>query len=159
MFGTKIIAIVLSILIEFANNPLLITEVLAENRSEVVIEGEYAELKAEVFDLVNQYRIEEGLNVLEWERGMELAATVRAKEAQEFFSHTRPDGTMYWTVNSSLVYGENLSRGYNTSESIVNAWMQSESHRDNILYPEFRTVCLGVYVEDGYMTTSLLFGY
>ena len=64
------------------------------------------------FDIVNAKRQEAGLSALTWNSGLEQASSVRAVEASQSFSHTRPDGSDWWTVNSNLMYGENLAKGY-----------------------------------------------
>ena len=46
--------------------------------------------------------------------------------------------------------GENIAMGYATAQSVVNAWMVSESHRNNILSGNYTTMGIG-YV-DGYWT-------
>ena len=51
------------------------------------------------------------------------------------------------------VAGENLAMGFRTSEGVVNAWMNSPTHRANILNSEFQEIGVGVvkgaYTEDG----------
>lgn len=75
------------------------------------------------FLLLNEIRRENGLNVLTWNDDLGPAALIRAQEATILWSHTRPDGTDWYTVNPDLVYGENLANGYTTAENVVNAWM------------------------------------
>jgi len=64
---------------------------------------------------VNAMRTAQGLNALTWNGGLETAAQIRAQELPSAFSHTRPDGSEWWTVNGNLCYGENLARGFNSS--------------------------------------------
>ena len=89
------------------------------------------------FDLVNAKRKEAGLGALTWNSGLEQASAVRAVEASQSFSHTRPDGSDWWTVNSNLMYGENLAKGYATAQEAVTAWMNSPTHKANIMDREF----------------------
>ena len=70
---------------------------------------------------------------------------VRAAECEKSFSHTRPDGTEWWTVDSSLMYGENLASGYYDADSVVSAWMTSPGHKANILNAGYATVGIAVY--------------
>ena len=99
---------------------------------------------------INKIRIEHGLSALQWTTPLNVAAMIRAKECSIKWSHTRPNGQDFWTVDSKCVYGENLAFGYDTADEVVSAWMASPSHKDNILYPEFRTIALAVYkAEDG----------
>ncbi len=111
------------------------------------------------FDLINSHRSEMGLSTLRWNNGLEQAAAVRAVEASEVWSHTRPDGSQYYTVNEGLVYGENLARNYTTAQSAFDAWMDSPTHRDNIEFPDFETAAIAVHIDGGTWYWANEFGY
>lgn len=96
-------------------------------------------------DLVNQQRAAAGLGALVWDSDLELAAAVRAGEIVQVFSHTRPDGTDWWTVNEAIMHGENLAYGYNSAQEVVTAWMNSPTHAANILYPSFTKCAIAIY--------------
>lgn len=98
------------------------------------------------FDLVNAKRQEAGLGALTWNSGLEQASAVRAVEASQFFSHTRPDGSDWWTVNSNLMYGENLAKGYASAEEAVTAWMNSPTHKANIMDTEFTSGAIAIHI-------------
>lgn len=62
-----------------------------------------------------------------------------------YFSHEGPDGTMAWNwmekVNYAYSYaGENLAVNFFDARDVVNAWMNSPTHRDNILSSHFTEV-------------------
>ena len=111
------------------------------------------------FDQVNAQRLAAGLGALSWSSGIEQAAAVRAVECSQVWSHNRPDGTEYWTVNSNLVYGENLAKGYSSASEAVTAWMNSYSHKDNILFPGFKTGAIAIHVTNGQWYWANEFGY
>lgn len=98
------------------------------------------------FDLVNAKRQEAGLGALTWNSGLEQASAVRAVEASQSFSHTRPDGSDWWTVNSNLMYGENLAKGYATADEAVTAWMNSPTHKANIMDTEFTSGAIAIHI-------------
>ena len=98
------------------------------------------------FDIVNAKRQEAGLSALTWNSGLEQASSVRAVEASQSFSHTRPDGSDWWTVNSNLMYGENLAKGYASADSAVTAWMNSPTHKANIMDAEFTSGAIAIHV-------------
>ena len=78
------------------------------------------------------------------------AATQRAKEAVVKRSHTRPDGTRYETAVTTApnpYIGENLAGGSYTAATVVNDWLNSAGHRENILDPEFHYIGVGYYVD------------
>lgn len=105
--------------------------------------------EAEVIAKVNDIRVANGLNALRYDASLEATADVRANELNVRFSHTRPDGSDWYTVNPDLMYGENLADGYNTADAVVNAWMASPEHKANILKPDFTTVAVSSVVKNG----------
>ena len=90
----------------------------------------------EAFAEANARRVENGLHELVWDEELYRAAEIRATELATNFSHTRPDGTEWKTV-SNVVNGENIAEGYAKASSVVQAWMDSTGHRENILRSEF----------------------
>jgi uncharacterized protein YkwD len=124
--------------------------------------AEASELRAmavSAFDQCNVLRQDRGLEVLEWDDSLELCAAVRASETATSFSHTRPNGNPWWTVNSDLMWGENLAKGFSTSESAVYAWMDSPTHAANILDSGFNTMSIAVYRVNGVLYFAQEFGY
>lgn len=113
----------------------------------------------EVFRKVNEIRREAGQTELIWSDELADAAGIRAKEIYRTFSHTRPDGSEWWSVNEELVYGENLARGYQSADSVMKAWLASAEHKDNILYPDFQSIGIAVYKVDGKWYWVQEFGY
>ena len=105
--------------------------------------------EAEVIAKVNEIRVANGLNALRYDASLEATAAVRANELTVRFSHTRPDGSDWYTVNPDLMYGENLAVGYTTADAVVNAWMASPEHKANILKPDFTTVAVSSVVKNG----------
>lgn len=110
----------------------------------------YACTEDELLTFINNERISAGLAPLSADKELAEAARVRAKECSEKFSHTRPDGTDYYTV-SDAVYGENLAvaEDYNTLEEVVKAWMASPSHRANVLYAKSTKTGFSTYEING----------
>ena len=98
--------------------------------------------------LVNEERTSAGLKALKWDQNLETVSHIRAKECSQSFSHTRPSGKQWYTVNSKIQGGENLAFGFDTAEDAVTAWMNSPTHRDNILYGEFTKVAISIYQDD-----------
>ena len=69
--------------------------------------------------------------------------------AKGYWAHFAPDGTSPWSFFLSFGYkyryaGENLARDFQDAPSAVNAWMNSPSHRENILNPNYRDIGIGV---------------
>lgn len=109
--------------------------------------------------LLNAKRAENGLAALTWSNGLESCAMVRAQEAASKFSHTRPNGKDWYTVNSELMWGENLAKGYDSAQSVVDAWMASSTHAANILAGDFTTCSIAIYETKGKLYFAQEFGY
>ena len=102
-----------------------------------------------VFRLVNEAREAEGLAPLTLDDKLCEAAQIRAKELNELYSHTRPDGRDADSVlddnNISWVsMGENIA-GVNMTEDLMPGWMSSDGHRRNILNPKATEVGIAKY--------------
>ena len=124
-----------------------------------VIEDELAE---EIYNLVNEERSKKGLSSLAYNFKLQKAADLRAKEASEKFSHTRPNGTSCYTVfpEDYSVAGENLimsDKQIATGHVLMNTWMDSQGHRDNILKDDYTSIAIGIYEKDGIVYASQLF--
>jgi len=125
--------------------------------------GDTTALRSEAlraYNLVNETRANEGVDPLTWDQGLESTSSVRAEECSSSFSHTRPNGSPWYTVDSQIMGGENLAFGFNDAGSAVDAWMDSPTHRDNVLYPDFTKIAISVYVsDDGTYYWAQEFGY
>ena len=102
-----------------------------------------------VFNMMNQTRAAQGLATLAWSEPLTDAARVRAQECRSSFSHTRPDGSAFWTVDSNVQYGENLAKLYSSADSVYTAWMNSPTHKANIMDGGYKTVGIAVFQDDG----------
>jgi len=98
----------------------------------------------EVLKLVNEERKKVGIAPLEMDRELLSAAKTRAKELETRFSHTRPDGSSCYSV-SPKVRGENIAYGQQTPQKVMDSWMNSPSHRENILNPKFKSIGIGYH--------------
>lgn len=104
----------------------------------------------QLVDLVNAERAKAGLSPLTINTKVQAAAMVRAKECEQRFSHTRPNGTSFATAlkEQKVSYrsaGENIAWGQHSPEEVMKAWMNSSGHRANIMNPNFTTIGVGYY--------------
>lgn len=114
----------------------------------------------EVIALLNKERKNAGLRTLKIDYALTEAAKIRADEATVSFSHTRPDGNPFWTVDASCVYGENLAYGTRLSPQNAHAgWMASKTHKDNLLKPGYKTIGVAAYKIGNLIYYCELFGY
>lgn len=103
----------------------------------------YSTKEWQVMMLVNKYRMEEGEEPLTMVPKLKSAANIRKKELQKKYAHVRPDNSSYSTAFTEAGYkftypiGENIARGQTTSGQVMDGWMNSSGHRNNILRPNF----------------------
>ncbi|WP_240796513.1 CAP domain-containing protein [Streptomyces sp. RFCAC02] len=119
----------------------------------------------EVLSLVNAERAAAGLRSLTLDPSLSALANAYSADmaARGFFDHTDPDGRTPWdrAADAGILNlgGENIARGQVDAEAVVEAWMASEGHRDNILNPVYTTMGLGVQFGDGGPWWTQVFGY
>jgi len=108
----------------------------------------------DVINLVNAERQKEGISPLKENKTLSEAAQKRAEEISEQFEHTRPDGTLCFTVLNE--YGikfwgaaENIAAWQSTPESVMNTWMNSDEHKSNILNTSMTDIGVGLYEKNG----------
>jgi uncharacterized protein YkwD len=106
---------------------------------------------------MNAYRAQFHLAPLQFDSRLAAAADDRMRDMEElaYWSHESPDGRspFMWLRMRNYPYqnaGENLAAGFETCEVLVDAWMESKGHRDNILSENY-TEC-GIAVIDGSTT-------
>ncbi|MGN0618993.1 MAG: CAP domain-containing protein [Ruminiclostridium sp.] len=109
-----------------------------------------------VAEIVNSERKAAGKSALTLDSKLCEAAEIRAKEIAEYFSHDRPDGSACFTVFEELgirygAAGENIAAGQRSASEVMESWMNSSGHRQNILSSNFRKIGIGLYKSpDGY---------
>ena len=104
--------------------------------------------------LTNEVRDVKGLNPLTINKRLSNAATNKAKHLiqYKYFSHNSPDGKQFseWIVESDYrfkIIGENLAIGFDTNKQVMKAWMDSPTHRENILNEKYKEI--GIVVMQG----------
>lgn len=106
---------------------------------------------SEVIRLTNEKRAQAGLPPLTANATLSSAAQAKGADmlAKGYWAHVAPDGTQPWAffINFGYQYryaGENLARDFSSASSAVDAWMNSPSHRENMLNPHYKDVGIGV---------------
>ncbi len=101
----------------------------------------------QLLDETNKKRQENGAGALIINEKLDLAAEAKANNVftENYWAHNSPSGKTPWFFikNSGYPYiyaGENLARGFNNSQEVVNAWMNSPSHRENMLSQRYTDV-------------------
>jgi len=107
-----------------------------------------------IIELTNQKRASLGLSPLKANSFLSEAARRKAGDmfAFNYWAHTSPSGRDPWSFFKEVGYryvyaGENLARDFRDPESVVEAWMSSPSHRENLVNSKYQEI--GVAVVDG----------
>lgn len=110
-----------------------------------------AVVPAEIVALTNDERTQNGVGQLSTNALLTQAAQAKADDmaAKGYFSHVAPDGETPWQWIADAGYqyqyaGENLAVQFVNSSDVVNAWMASPTHRDNIVKPVYTDIGVGV---------------
>jgi len=105
----------------------------------------------EIVDLANQSRAEVGLPSLTLNAKLNISAAAKAEDmmTKQYFAHTSPEGIepWFWFEKAGYNYtyaGENLALGFETSEGVHQAWMNSKGHRDNIINPNYKDIGVAI---------------
>jgi uncharacterized protein YkwD len=103
-----------------------------------------------LLDSTNQQRTANSEQPLKLNDELSAAAQTKANDMvnRDYWSHVTPDGKAPWTFIQAAGYsyqkaGENLAYGFITSADAVNGWMNSPTHRENILDKDYTEVGFG----------------
>jgi uncharacterized protein YkwD len=99
----------------------------------------------------NAVRAANGVAPLQIDNRLNNSASLKAQDmfANNYWANVSPNGTQpwYWFTQAGYPYhsaGENLARGFSTSQEVINGWMNSPTHRANLLSPNFYDVGFAV---------------
>lgn len=107
-------------------------------------------LPSVIVDLTNKERKEVSLGDLRRNATLDSAAQLKAQHmaTNQYFAHYSPDGISPWhwfsVANYNYVHaGENLAIHFTDSSQVVNAWMNSPTHRANIVNGKYTEIGVG----------------
>lgn len=108
----------------------------------------------ELIKLTNVKRQALGLAPVTEDPRLDAAALAKAENmfAENYWAHYSPSGKDPWGFIQKAGYqftnaGENLARNFYSSTEVVDAWMASSTHRDNIVNPKYKNI--GIAVMEG----------
>src|SRR3972149_7049186 len=106
---------------------------------------------SDIIRLTNEKRIQNGLAVLSENSSLSQAALAKGTDMlnKGYWAHFAPDGTSPWSFFAKFGYkykyaGKNPARDFCSAGSAVEAWMNSPTHRDNILSGNYKEIGIGV---------------
>lgn len=107
-----------------------------------------------IIELTNQEREKMGLPPVLENEALNKAAKLKAQNMFEenYWAHFAPSGKSPWDFMLGSGYkftfaGENLAKNFYNSDDVVVAWMNSKTHRDNLLNSNYKDI--GIAVEEG----------
>ncbi|MBI3366242.1 CAP domain-containing protein, partial [Candidatus Roizmanbacteria bacterium] len=118
-----------------------------------------------LYQLTNQQREKNGLSDLSYNKKLSSAAQKKAQDMfnRNYWAHYGPDGVTPWDfiLKSDYQYefaGENLAKNFLFSQGVVDAWMNSVTHRENILRKDYSEIGFAVVngVLNGEQTTLVV---
>lgn len=106
---------------------------------------------SELLQDTNNQRTSNGLPALTLNDKLDQAASLKAQNmfSQNYWAHNSPNGTTpwYWFTKVGYSYdraGENLAKNYPSTAATVAAWMNSPTHRANVLNKYYQDVGFAV---------------
>lgn len=108
----------------------------------------------QIIELTNSERQKLGLAPLSENPELNQAATKKAQNMfnENYWAHFAPSGKTPWDFITSSGYrfsfaGENLAKNFQNSDDVISAWMNSPTHKENLLNSKYKDI--GISVEDG----------
>ncbi len=133
--------------------------------TQVVVSSDYI---SRMFDLINAARAEQGISPLSLNGTLNALACSRCNDmlSRNYFSHTTPEGKNVYTIlqENGIGYssaGENIANSSPASSASAelhfNIWINSSTHRDNILNGGFSQIGIGFGSEGSLFISTLIF--
>jgi uncharacterized protein YkwD len=110
----------------------------------------------QILSRINTARTGAGLAVLRPEPHMNRIAQAHARDMalRKYFNHDTPEGLEPWDRMAAAdippydLAAENIAKGQETVDEVVEGWLQSPGHRANLLNPDFNYIGIGLYFDD-----------
>ena len=118
-----------------------------------------------VISQTNAQRQKLGLAPLKYNATLSQSAVAKAQDmfANNYWAHNSPQGKSPWDFFKSVGYkysvaGENLAKDFYDTDGLIKAWMNSPTHRDNIVNPKYQEIGIGVVngILNGVKTTLVV---
>jgi len=111
----------------------------------------------QVLELINEERTIRGLSPLSFDESLAKVSEAHSEDMAKrgYFSHNTPEGLTPFDrmKNAGISYntaGENIAAGQDTPEAVVEAWMNSDGHRKNILNANYKRTGIGCFYGGSY---------
>jgi hypothetical protein len=106
---------------------------------------------SDIIELSNEARKNQSLEPLQINTALMNAAQMKAEDMaeQHYFAHTAPDGSVAWDYFKEASYkyslaGENLAITNEDAQAVIDGWLNSQTHRDNLLNSKYADFGIGL---------------
>ncbi|WP_019241826.1 MULTISPECIES: CAP domain-containing protein [Bacillus] len=155
------------------NKPEVDQPVVDNNNSEVdqptqdeekpSVSGEVSAFEQKVVELTNAERAKQGLPALKLDTELSKVARIKSQDMKDrnYFDHNSPTyGSPFDMMTKfGISYksaGENIAQGQRSPEEVVQAWMNSQGHRENIMNASYTHIGVGHVSENNYWTQMFI---
>jgi uncharacterized protein YkwD len=111
----------------------------------------YVSFEQEIINEINLYRQDAGKKPLQYDPKLTQLAIIKVNDMIEnnYFEHQSPTFNMPWELAGLFGYdfvtfGENLARHYTNAKDVVDAWIASPTHNENLLKESYQNVGVGI---------------
>ena len=144
------------------------TNINSSTGSRIIKEAALNDYENQVAALINNVRVENGLAPVAADGGLTDVAIARSQDMinRNYFSHYTPEGTNVFNFlrGAGIGYryaGENLAQcmpaSIGSPEAFLNAWLNSPSHRANILRAQYGKIGVSMVETDGRRVVTTVF--
>lgn len=139
--GTEIILVVLSVgvfisVVKYLSNSRKTNIITSTDSNQKDIEYQYSELELEILELINNYRIGVGLNKL---TPVNYISYKSEEHTNYMISNNVVNHNNFVSRSENLIsvltakrVGENVAYNYSKAQSVLNGWLNSPAHKENI---------------------------
>ncbi len=120
---------------------LFLSDLVAQNKFDSIKNKLLGDIRTGVLiSLTNKERVKNDISILTENELLTKAAQLKAEDMVKkgYFAHYSPDGVSPWFWIEEVGYdyqkaGENLAVNFESSKEVIDAWMNSPTHRENIV--------------------------
>ena len=134
---------------------------ISQNTNNDITTTSLSSYEKEVVRLVNEIRVSNGLNKLKISEELSNVARIKSQDMKDnnYFAHESPTyGSPFDMMRkfniSYRAAAENIAKGQSTPQRVVDAWMNSQGHRKNILNSSYTHIGVG-HVKSGNFWTQM----
>lgn len=158
-----VIGVVVLVALTMVGGAILLYQELRQDKTQTIDSDFTGEEVSRLYVLINNYRQENGMELLEVDPLLERSAHLKNQDfiARNYWTH-HLEGEETWRTFQMVGYengyfSENLAKDFYNPEELLNAWMESPKHNDNLLREN--TTKMGIDTECSQICYITFHGY